>query len=93
MRILRKYILDGKNSEKDRLVLCILCVSFLTSYRVQKNKKYYAVKVLEDNNNLLILRQEIAFQMRSNCPNIVDVYDTYYFNDKLWVYYMILYLR
>lgn len=56
-----------------------------SSYRVQKNRKYYAVKVLEDNNNLLILRKEIAFQMRSNCPNIVDVFETYYFNDKLWV--------
>lgn len=27
--------------------------------------------------------------MRSDCPNIVDVYETYYYNDKLWVFFTI----
>lgn len=50
-----------------------------------KDRRHFAIKKIEDNNNLLLLRREIAFQIRSQCPNIVDVYDTYYFDDKIWV--------
>ena len=57
----------------------------MASYLVSKGRSKYAVKVLEDNRNLLVLRKEIAFQMRSQCPTIVDIVDTYYFDDKLWV--------
>ena len=51
----------------------------MASYLVSKGRSKYAVKVL------LVLRKEIAFQMRSQCPTIVDIVDTYYFDDKLWV--------
>ena len=54
-------------------------------YHVTKDRRHFAIKKIEDNNNLLLLRREIAFQIRSQCPNIADVYDTYYYDDKIWV--------
>ena len=54
-------------------------------YRVTLNGQYYAIKVLEDNNNMLVLQREIAFQIRSQCQNIVMFYDTYLFDRKIWV--------
>ena len=71
----------------------MLCIIFyinvyiwlICRYRVKKDRNYYAVKALEDNSNLIVLQKEIAFQMRSECLNIVDIYDTYYHDSKLWV--------
>ena len=54
-------------------------------FRVTFNGQYYAIKVLEDNNNMLVLQREIAFQIRSQCQNIVMFYDTYLFDRKIWV--------
>lgn len=59
--------------------------SFGVVYRVTLNGQYYAVKVLEDNNNMLVLQREIAFQIRSQCQNIVVFYDTYLFDRKIWI--------
>ena len=59
--------------------------SSFPSYAVTKGRNKYAVKVMEDNRNLLVFHKEIAFQIRSKCPEIVDVEETYYFDDKLWV--------
>lgn len=68
------------------MVWCMFFISFsFSSYSVTQGRKKYAVKVLEDNRNLLIIRKEIAFQIRSKCAEIVDVIDMYYYDDKLWV--------
>ncbi|OAO16562.1 p21-activated protein kinase [Blastocystis sp. ATCC 50177/Nand II] len=59
--------------------------SYGVVYAVTKGRNKYAVKVMEDNRNLLVFHKEIAFQIRSKCPEIVDVEETYYFDDKLWI--------
>lgn len=61
------------------------CFLLICSYAVTQGRNKYAVKVMEDNRNLLVFHKEIAFQIRSKCPTIVDVVETYYFDDKLWV--------
>ena len=59
--------------------------SFGVVYKVNKGKQVFAVKVLEDNGNLVSLQQEIGLQSYTPGPNVVSIIDTYYFDDKLWV--------
>ena len=59
--------------------------SFGVVYKVNKGKQVFAVKVLEDNGNLVSLQQEIGLQSYTPGPNVVSTIDTYYFDDKLWV--------
>ena len=67
-------------------VVYMYSLPFIIRYRVTLNGQYYAIKVLEDNNNMLVLQREIAFQIRSQCQNIVMFYDTYLFDRKIWVF-------
>ena len=55
------------------------------SYRAKKGDQYYAIKVLEDNSNLLTLRNEIAFQLRTIHENIVQIVDKYFYDNRIWV--------
>lgn len=90
--ILVLCILIGRSLEKDHLELCKFnSLILIVSYRVTLNGQYYAVKVLEDNNNMLVLQREIAFQIRSQCQNIVVFYDTYLFDRKIWVFFTCCY--
>lgn len=59
--------------------------SFGVVYKVNKGKQVFAVKVLEDNGNLVSLQQEIGLQSYTPGPNVVSIIDTYYFDDKLWI--------
>ena len=63
------------------------------SYRAKKGNQYYAIKVLEDNNNLLTLRNEIAFQLRTKHENIVQIVDKYFYDNRLWVGMFIDYMN
>ena len=68
-------------------VVCLLTLAagFGVVYKVNKGKQVFAVKVLEDNGNLVSLQQEIGLQSYTPGPNVVSIIDTYYFDDKLWV--------
>ena len=50
--------------------------SFGIVYLAYKGKTPYAVKVLEDNNNLILLRKEIAFQIKSDGygPSLISLF-------------------
>ncbi|KAK8810480.1 hypothetical protein WA158_007055 [Blastocystis sp. Blastoise] len=56
-----------------------------TVYRAERQGKLYAIKVCHENCNFGHIKSEVAIQTRTIHPNIVNIYETYYFENKLWI--------